>query len=85
MLAQVVVADSLDQEFTAQEVIENATIFRADGHMHQSKFAVGKVKVKMQTLALTFDQIQPLTLRIATNPQTSDRAPSKTAHKSIPR
>src|SRR3979411_2617005 len=30
-LAQVLVADSLDQEFTAQEVTENATIFRADG------------------------------------------------------
>jgi len=30
-LAQVVVADSLDQELTAQEVTENATIFRTDG------------------------------------------------------
>src|SRR5207244_6307044 len=38
-------------------------------HMHQPKFAVRKVKVEMQTLALTFCQVQALALRIATNPK----------------
>src|SRR5207253_1988289 len=31
VLAQFMIADSLDQKFTAQEVSENATIFRTDG------------------------------------------------------
>jgi len=38
-------------------------------HVHQAKFAVGEIEVEMQTLALTFDQLQPLTRRIPTNPE----------------